>query len=114
MPFIDAKVSVKLTEEKKETVKAKLGKAISVIPGKSEGWLMVGLTDEYCLYFKGNQNDETAFVQVQVYGGENPAAFDKLTGEICNILNDELAIPKDRIYVAYQATANWGWNGRNF
>lgn len=113
MPFIDAKVSVKLSEEKKDAIKAKLGKAIELIPGKSESWLMVGLADDYCLYFQGNQNDATAFVQVQIYGGENPAAFDKLTGEICDILNSELSIPKDRIYVTYQAFGSWGWNGGN-
>lgn len=114
MPFIDAKVSVKLNEEQKENIKAGFGKAIGLIPGKSEGWLMVGLQDEYCLYFKGNQNGPTAFVQVQVYGGENPAAFDKLTGEITAILNREASISPDRIYVAYQTTGNWGWNGGNF
>ena len=43
MPFINAKVTVKMSEEKKETIKEKLGKAISTIPGKSESWLMVGL-----------------------------------------------------------------------
>lgn len=114
MPFIDVKTSVKMNEAQKESVKTKLGAAIGLIPGKSEGWLMVGLEDEYCLYFKGNQNAPTAFVQVQVYGSENKSAFDKLTGEISNILYGELAIPKDRIYVAYQTTGNWGWNGANF
>ena len=45
MPFIDSKVTVKMTEEKKEAVKAKLGEAISLIPGKSENWLMVGFEE---------------------------------------------------------------------
>lgn len=114
MPYIDTKVSVKLSEEKEKNIKERLGKAISLIPGKSEGWLMVGLEDEYCLYFKGNQDGATAFVKVDIYGGENKAAFDKLTGEISTILYEELSIPKDRIYVSYQTTAHWGWNGNNF
>ena len=45
---------------------------------------------------------------------ENPAAFSKLTGEICNIFNDVLGITPDHIYVKYQAVSNWGWNGGNF
>ena len=42
MPFINSKVSVPLTDSEKETLKGKLGQAISLIPGKSESWLMVG------------------------------------------------------------------------
>lgn len=114
MPFIDVKTTVAMNEAQKESVKSKLGAWIQAIPGKSEEWLMVGIQDDYCLYFKGNQNAPTAFVQVEVYGNENKAAFNKLTGEICNILNAELGIPKDRVYVSYLATTNWGWNGGNF
>lgn len=114
MPFINSKVSVAMSAEKKESVKAKLGKAISIIPGKSESWLMVGFEDNYDLYFKGNQNAPTAFVEVKVFGKASPSTFDELTGEICSIYNDELGIPMDRIYVKYEEVANWGWNGGNF
>ena len=47
MPFINSKVSVPLTDSEKETLKGKLGQAISLIPGKSESWLMVGF--EMCI-----------------------------------------------------------------
>ena len=114
MPFIDVKTSVPMEEAQKESIKSRLGEAIRLIPGKSESWLMVGLEDNYRLYFKGNQDAPAAFVQVEVYGGENGSAFAQLTGEITNILHTELEIPADRIYVAYQTTKHWGWNGGNF
>ena len=41
MPFIHVKVSEKVTDSQIETVKTELGKAISLLPGKSEGYLMV-------------------------------------------------------------------------
>lgn len=37
MPFINSKVNVKTTEEQQKELKTRLGKAISIIPGKSEG-----------------------------------------------------------------------------
>lgn len=114
MPFIDSKVTVKMTEEKKEAVKAKLGEAISLIPGKSENWLMVGFEDGYDLYFQGNKDGESAFVEVSIYGNTSPAACEALTGEICRIFEGELGIPKNRIYVKYQGISEWGWNGTNF
>ena len=41
MPFIDSKITVKVSDEKKEVLKAKIGKAVSII-GKPESFLMVG------------------------------------------------------------------------
>lgn len=114
MPFIDSKVSVKMTQEKKDKVKERLGEIISIIPGKSESWLMVGFEDSYDLYFKGNQDEETAFIEVKVFGGASPAVFAKMTEAVSQIFYEELGIPKDRIYVKYEEVENWGWNGANF
>ncbi|MCI8781084.1 MAG: hypothetical protein HFH70_10450 [Lachnospiraceae bacterium] len=114
MPFINSKVSVAMSKEKKDAVKAKLGEAISLIPGKSENWLMVGFEDLYDLYFQGNQDGETAFVEVKVFGSASPDVFSKMTGAICDIYQEELGIPQNRIYVKYEEVKNWGWNGSNF
>ncbi len=113
MPFINSKVTVKMSEEKKEAVKKRLGEIISLIPGKSENWLMVGFEDGYDLYFQGNQNGESAFVEVSVYGKASPSVCDSMTGAICKIFEEELGIPGNRIYVKYQEVPNWGWNGAN-
>lgn len=114
MPFINSKISTPLTISQEDELKARLGKAISIIPGKSESWLMVGFEPEYKLYFKGNNKEPMAMIEVSVFGNENPSAFSKLTGEICNIFDDVLGIAPDHIYVKYQAVSNWGWNGNNF
>ncbi len=114
MPFINSKVSVKMTKEQETEIKSFLGEAIKVIPGKSEQWLMLGFEDECLLYFRGDNSKPTAFVEVSVYGSENPAAFDKLTGKICEVFGNVLGISADHIYVKYNAVANWGWNGGNF
>ena len=53
MPFINSKVNVPLTEEVKEALKTKLGQAISLIPGKSENWLMVALRITVLSILKG-------------------------------------------------------------
>lgn len=37
-----------------------------------------------------------------------------MTAEVCNILENELGIPPDRIYVKYKGYSDWGWNGGNF
>ena len=54
MPFIDTKVTMKLSDSQKENLKAKLGKAISVM-NKSETYLMVGILDGYDLFLGGKK-----------------------------------------------------------
>jgi len=50
MPFIDVKLSESLETEKIESVKTELGKAIPLLPGKSENYLMVNIEPECHLY----------------------------------------------------------------
>jgi hypothetical protein len=113
MPFIDSKITVPVTPDKEESIKAKLGKAIGLL-GKSENYLMVGFEDGYDLYMGGKKLEKGAYVSVSLFGNASSSAYDKMTGEICNILSDELNIPSDAVYVTYHGVNDWGWNGRNF
>ena len=92
MPFINSKISTSLTEAQETEIKTRLGQAIQTIPGKSENWLMVGFEPDYKLYFRGSNTEPMAMVEVSVYGSENPSAFSKLTGQICDIFKDVLGI----------------------
>ncbi|MFT8348482.1 phenylpyruvate tautomerase MIF-related protein [Clostridium saccharoperbutylacetonicum] len=114
MPFIGSKISVKISKEKEEIIKTKLGKAIELIPGKSETFLMVGFEDEYSLYFAGEKLEKGAFVEVKIFGKASKDAYANLTAKICKIYEEELEIPQNKIYVKYEEVSDWGWNGKNF
>ncbi len=114
MPFIDAKVSVAVSKEVEESIVQKLGKAISLIPGKSEAWLMLNIQPECRLYFQGTNQKPTAMVEVKLFGAASPAAYQKMTAEVTKILSSELNISENRIYVKYEEASHWGWNGSNF
>lgn len=113
MPFIDVKVSKKLTEEEKEQIKSDLGRAISVMH-KPESYLMVGICDGYDLYFAGNKLANGAFVSVSVFGGVNSSDTRKMTENICGILEKRISVAGRDVYVTYAGVENWGWNGSNF
>lgn len=114
MPCIQTKVNVKITKEKEELIKAKLGKAIELVPGKSESWLMLSFEDECRLYFKGDSQQAIAFVEVKLFGTAGNEAYNKLTAAITEILNQELDISPSQIYIKYEEVSHWGWNGSNF
>ena len=113
MPFINVKVSVPLTEEKRVAVKAALGQSIAVM-GKSEDYLMVGFEENVPLYFAGEKEEKCAFVDVRVFGSVDPNQADDMTKLICQTLEMVLGIPASKTYVTYQGFTDWGWNGRNF
>ncbi len=113
MPFIDSKITLKVSEEKREAIKAELGQAVSIL-NKSESFLMTGFDDEYCLYMAGKKLEKGAFVAVSLFGNASSAAYEKMTAEICRIYEQHLGIPQDKIYVTYTGISDWGWNGRNF
>ena len=91
MPFINSKITTKLTKEKKELIKSKLGEVITNIPGKSEEWLMVGFEDEYSLYFRGKELEYGAFVEVKIFGKADKKDLEKVTKAICDLYEKELS-----------------------
>ncbi len=113
MPFIDSKISVKVSDEKKEQIKAKLGATMSLI-NKSESYLMVGISDNYDLWMGGNKLEKGAYVSVSLLGSASSADYEKMTAAICDIYKNELEIPGNAVYVTYHPVTDWGWNGSNF
>ena len=113
MPFIDSKISVPVSREKREVLKSELGKIIS-FTGKPESFLMVGFEDNYDLYMGGKKLDKGAFVSVSLYGNASSDAYNKMTEEICRLYKEQLDIPSNAVYVTYTGIKDWGWNGRNF
>ena len=113
MPFIDSKVTVKVSDQQKEEIKSELGRLIATL-NKSETYLMVGIEDAYDLWLGGKKLEKGAYVAVSLYGEAPKAAYDKLTGQICALLADQLGIPGNAVYVTYHPVSDWGWNGANF
>ena len=88
MPVIHTHVSVPTTPEQREALKAAYGKAITAVPGKSEGWLMCPFEDNMPIYFGGSDDQPAAYVEVNVFGRSVPgSAWEKLTESIMAALN---------------------------
>ncbi len=113
MPYIQVRSNKKIEKEQEVHIKTKIGEAVTII-GKSESWLMLEIVDQCRLYFKGDNNKNIAYVDVKMYGSSSSECYNEMTKTICTILNDELEISPDNVYVSYGEYSNWGWNGNNF
>lgn len=114
MPFLNLMVTKEITKEQEVAVKTRLGKAISVFPGKSEAYFMMNITSGCHLYFGGKNDTPIAYGELKLLGNSTREYYEKYTEEFCNILESELSIPQDKIYINYQGFEHWGFNGHNF
>ena len=66
MPFINTITTKEITKEKKAKLTSELGKAISIIPGKSENWLMLKFEGGADMAFRGDGDNDSAMVEVEL------------------------------------------------
>ena len=108
MPFINVKTSAKLSDEQIGQIVKEMGQAITLFPGKSEAYLMVNVEPSCCLYFKGNDNENTAFVDVAIFGNSTKEYCGLVTHKVCDVLEEIAGIPSDRTYVKFEFNTLWG------
>ena len=112
MPYINTITSIGINGRKQQIIKERMGKAIELIPGKSEDWLMLSIEDNLTMFFKGD-DEPCAICQVQIFGTATEDDYAALTEKLTDILYEELEIPMERVYVTYKEIPCWGWNAGN-
>lgn len=114
MPFINVKTNAKLSAEKKTEIENKLSDAISLIPGKSDRYLMVAVEDGIAMMFHRDTDCGIAMVEVKIFGSSTKQHYTALTQRICEILDDEADVSPDCCYVKFEEVSLWGYNGFMF
>lgn len=114
MPCVQIQFSGTISQTSEEFIQKELGKAIELLPGKTQQWLMLCFHDKCRICFAGTTDSPAAFVKVGVYGTAPEQAYEKLTKAITEVLQQELSVDSTRVYVQYEESRYWGWNGTNF
>ena len=98
MPFIIARVNVPVSKEQETEIKNRMGRAIELVPGKSEQWLMCLFDENMPAYFGGSNDDPVAYVTVEVFSRSavSRSVWEQLTSVICQALEQELGISPSR------------------
>jgi phenylpyruvate tautomerase PptA (4-oxalocrotonate tautomerase family) len=114
MPYIDVKLSVKLDEDKKNDVQAKLTDAVSSAFSKPKMYIMANIQDGSSLYMGAGKVEKGAYIQVSLLGSTTKSACQNLTKDIFDILHSELGLDGSKVYVTYHSVDLWAWNGSMF
>ena len=114
MPYIRTTTTQKIDCNAEKSLRESFGKAIELIRGKSEEWLMLSFQDSVKMSFRGDATQPMAILEVSIFGKAKNEEYDALTKELCSIVTRELGISGDKIYVKYSEIDHWGYDGFNF
>ena len=114
MPYISTKTNIELAKDKRDALAAKYGEIISIVPGKTERWLMLSFDGGAEMYFGGRGDEPMAYIELSLFGGTSDAVYDKLTAAVCDAVSEETGIAPANIYIKYEEAEHLGWNGSNF
>ena len=114
MPMIVLTTTAAIPPTAEAALTRGLGRAIELLPGKSEAHLMISYQGSVPMAYQGMKQESAAFLEVSCFGHVDPKGYDAMTGAVCALLEETLGVPPAKVYVKYAETGNWGWNGRNF
>ena len=115
MPLVKINMSKNVDGKQKSEIAKKLSKIICEITGKPEAYTMALVESDASIVFAGKET-EGAFVEVKGIGGLSPETNKKLSSAICTLIQNEIGIKSDYIYLNFTdvPATNWGWKGRTF
>jgi len=114
MPLLALQTSVRLTNQQRYNLLAPLSQIVAECIGKPERYVMVTVSEAAMLM--GGAEGPAAYADVRSIGGLNGAVNRKLSERLCALLQEQLDIPPDRVYLGFTSVSaeNWGWNGGTF
>ena len=118
MPFIKAKVSCPVSPEQESELKTGMGKAIELVPGKSEEYLLLEFEENCRLWLRGKNDEPIVYIEAAIFGNKMHYGYDAFTAEVTKLFAKVLNIRPDHIYIKYEDIIAWGVQGmyidRNF
>lgn len=114
MPYIEAKLSVKLDDNQKDNLFKKLSNTISLAFSKPKSYIMTNIEDSKSLYMGDSKVEKGAYIAVRSLGSVSKSSCQTATKEICDILTNEYGLNGSNIYITYHPVDFWGWNGSMF
>ena len=114
MPYIEAKLSIKLDEVQKDNLQKELSNTVSSAFSKPKSYIMTNIEDSKSLYMGEEKLEKGAYIIVKALGSVSKPACQNATKEICDILTTNYGLNGSNIYVTYHSVDLWGWNGAMF
>jgi len=114
MPFIISRINIPVTREQETRLKRGLGKAIELVPGKTEDSLLLSFEDSSRLYLRRDNGQPMAYITVAVFGNPFHCGYEQLSVAIANLFQETLGIERTHIFIKYEDIPSWSVGGWTF
>jgi phenylpyruvate tautomerase PptA (4-oxalocrotonate tautomerase family) len=114
MPLLALQTSARLSNQQRYNLLAPLSQILAECIGKPERYVMVTVSETAMLM--AGVEGPAAYADIRSIGGLNGTVNRKLSERICALLQEQLGIPPDRVYLGFTSVSadSWGWNGGTF
>ncbi|MEN9460380.1 MAG: hypothetical protein RIS84_400 [Pseudomonadota bacterium] len=114
MPYVALQTNLALSEAQQQSLLSRLTVQVAATLKKPEAYMMIVLQPNTCMNL-GNSGDACAHLSVKSIGFvEN--SITQLSTELTQLLNTELAIAADRVFIEFcdVSPEKWAWQGKTF
>lgn len=114
MPLLALQTSVRLSSQQRYDLLAPLSQIVAECIGKPERYVMITVSE--ATMSMASAEGPAAFADIRSVGGLNNDVNCKLSERLCALLQSQLGIPPNRVYLNFTnvSGANWGWNSSTF
>jgi phenylpyruvate tautomerase PptA (4-oxalocrotonate tautomerase family) len=114
MPYLKIQTNKSIADEAEQPFLQKASRLVAKELSKPEDYVMVRLEPPGAMLFAGSA-EPAAFLELRAIGLPAKKA-NELSRRLCDLVESELGIPKDRVFINFaDVSANlWGWNGDTF
>jgi phenylpyruvate tautomerase PptA (4-oxalocrotonate tautomerase family) len=114
MPFLTIRSNVAPASDSRSAFLEVASQAASEILGKPERYVMVELIHNPDMLFAGIAAP-LAYLELKSIGLPEQRTTE-ISARLCELIQDRLGVPGDRIYIELSNAARhmWGWNGATF
>lgn len=112
MPFIKTKASCPISQGQEKALKSRMGKAIELVPGKTEEYLLLAFEDNARLWLRGKNDEPAAYIEAAIFGNEGHAGYPAFTAQVAAIFHDVLGIAPENLYIKFEDISAWGVDGQ--
>lgn len=116
MPLIKVQTSVDAPEPAAvEGMLKVLSAKLALHLSKPESYVMTAFEPGVSMTFAGT-TEPVCYVEIKSVGNMNPSQTKAMSQDFCQVINEKLGVPGNRIYIEFADAkgAMWGWNSSTF